>query len=491
MISILKTCASAVVVSALLASCSSNTVTSKDDVKQAKSLVNQVAERPPLGWNSFDAYDSRINEKQFRETVEFMAEHMKGAGWEYAVIDYVWWNPDPGGWNTPDSFERRIGHPNIRLNDDGSLKYPELCTVDQNGRLMPATERFPSAKDGRGFKTLADWVHGKGLKFGIHIMRGIHRHVVDQDMPIIGSSATAKDIAEPWDVCEWNNNMVGVDPTKPGSQEYYNSLFRMYAQWGVDYVKADDMMGRCGAPYYGYHEGEIEMIRKAIDNSGRPMVLSLSCGEAPIGRANHLSENANLWRVSSDFWDKWEHLSHSFELLDKWSPFIKPHHWPDADMIPFGHISLDHRPHGPDRMSKFTLPEHYTLMSLFSIARSPLMIGADLLTTPFDTVKTFFLNEEVLAVNQYSWDNRQVKRTDGDQAIWFARDENSDDRFIALFNLGEEAKSVTFDFELEYLRGNYKVRDLWAQKDLGIFTKSFSAELERHGGGLYRLTKVD
>ncbi|WP_020530120.1 glycoside hydrolase family 27 protein [Flexithrix dorotheae] len=450
---------------------------------EPSTYLNKVADTPPLGWNSFDAYDCRINEAEFKATVDFMAKHMKPLGWEYAVIDYIWWHPDPGNWNTPDNFTRRIGHPNIQFNEDGTLKHPEWVTVDEFGRLLPAVERFPSAKDGQGFKPIADYVHAKGLKFGIHIMRGVHRYVAEKNMPIKGTNIGASQIAEPWDTCKWNNNMFGVDPTKPGAQEYYNSLFELYASWGVDYIKADDMM------FANYHAGEIEMIRKAIDNCGRPMVLSLSCGEAPLSQAKHLAENANMWRISADFWDEWDHLSHSFELLNAWSPWIKKHSWPDADMIPFGKISLQDRPHGEERLSKFTVPEQYTLMSLFAIARSPLMIGTDLISTPKETIETFFLNEEVLQINQASEDNRQVIRVPEEYAIWVAKDQHSEDRYLALFNLSEEKAEVTFDFELEYLRDSYEIKDIWAKKSLGVFENQFAVELPTHGAGLYRLIK--
>ena len=459
----------------------------------ATSLLKHVAATPPMGWNSFDAYDSRITEKEYRATVEFMAEHLKDHGWEYAVIDYIWWNPDPGGYNTKENHIRRYGHAAVRLNEDGSLKYPEAVTMDKYGRLLPAPNRFPSAANGQGFKPLADWVHSKGLKFGIHIMRGIHRHAYFENTQILGADKTAQNIAKVDDHARWLNNMFGVDHRREGAQEYYNSIFKLYAEWGVDYIKADDMMGSCRAPFYGYSAGEIEMMRKGIDNSGRPMVLSLSCGESPIAHANHLRQNANMWRISADFWDEWKDLHRSFELLDKWSPFIGDHTWPDADMIPFGHISLTGRPHGPDRMSMFTKAEHYTLMSLFSIARSPLMIGADLLTTPTDTINTFFKNREVIYINQHSVNNRQVIRLEtkaGGYAVWIAEDPKNGDYFVGLFNLNSNTQSIAFDFDMEDLRGEYQVRDLWSGNNLGKVQFKFAADIEAHGAGLYRLSRV-
>lgn len=349
-----------------------------------------IAKTPPMGWNSFDAYDSRINEDEFRKTVDYMAKNLVQYGWKYAVIDYIWWHPAPGNWQFP---KKRFGHPNIQYTELGKPLHTEDITIDKYGRLLPSVERFPTAANGKGFKPLSDYVHSKGMKFGIHIMRGIHRYATYQNTPILGSSYTAEQIAETGDTCGWCNHMYGVDPTKPGAQEYYDSLFKLYAEWGVDFIKADDTM------YPPFHKGEIAMMHRAIEHCGRPMILSLSCGEAPVSQANFIIKNASMWRISSDFGDDWESLKYNFDLLNVWSPFIGENHFPDADMIPFGHISLNGRPHGPDRMSNFTGPEHYTLMTLCSISRSPLMIGADLLSTPDSTMR-FFTNPEILAVNQ-------------------------------------------------------------------------------------------
>lgn len=437
-----------------------------------------VAPRPPMGWNSFDAYDCRINEAEYRQTVEFMDKNLKKFGWDYAVIDYVWFNHSPGNWNNP---KRRYGHPDIRMTADG--KPLDKLVMDEYGRLMPSEIRFPSAAGGTGFKALADWVHSKGLKFGIHIMRGIPRQAYFENLPIKGTKYHAKDIAEPWDTCNWQNNLYGVDPTKPGAQEYYNSLFELYAAWGVDFIKADDMM------YPMYHKGEIEMMHKAIENSGRPMVLSLSCGEAPIAQAEHLIKNANMWRISADFWDNWESLRRNFDLMNAWAPFTRENHWPDADMLPIGKLALQNRPKGKERLSEFTHDEHYTLMTLWCMARSPLMMGGDLLSTPQETIKTFLQNEEVLSINQSSIDNRQILEF-RNSVVWIATDPKTGDRFVALFNIGEKTQRVEFDMEHEYMRDNYHVRDLWARKDLGVAKRKISADIPAHGARLYRLSKT-
>jgi len=444
--------------------------------------INELAQTPPMGWNSFDAWDCRIDEKTFLETVDFMHQNLLEFGWEYAVMDYIWWHPEPGHWNTHESNIRRVGHPNVRFKEDGTLLNPQNTRIDSYGRLLPSIERFPSAAEGKEFKEIADYVHNKGMKFGMHIMRGIPRTAVANKMPIKGTEYTADQIAEPWDTCRWNNHMFGIDITKPGAQEYYNSIFELYAEWGVDYIKADDVL------FPPFHKGEVLMIKRAIANSGRPMVLSLSPGEAHLGEAEFLKEHANLWRISADFWDEWEHLKRNFFLLDAWSVHSGPGSWPDADMIPFGHISLDDRPHGPDRMSNFTMDEQYTLMNLWCIARSPLMIGSDLLSTP-DSIIALFQNEDLLYVNQNSHNGRQVLH-DGDLVVWIAEDQHSEDYFLAMFNLGDGSKVMTYDLEWEMIRGDYEATDLWTKESWQVKDEILESNLKPHASVIFRLREM-
>ncbi len=364
--------------------------------EQTKSYV---APTPPMGWNSFDAYDCRINEAEFKQIVDFMAENLLEYGWEYAVIDYAWFNDNPGKWGNP---TQRYGHPNVRIGE-GGVPGDSLC-MDEYSRLVPSVERFPSAANGVGFKAIGDYVHSKGMKFGIHIMRGIPRQAYFQKTAIKDApGVTAFDLGEPLDTCRWQNNLFGVNHEVEGAQAYYDSLFEMYAQWGVDFIKADDMM------YPPYHKYEIEMMNKAIQKSGRPMVLSLSCGEAPLSRAEHLKENATMWRISADLWDKWHDLEHAFDLAEEWSSHIGPDNWPDADMIPIGKLALDNRPVGQERMSMLTEAEQQTLMTLWCMQRSPLMIGADLLSTPMDIISKYFQNPEVLQVNQKRLNSEKLR----------------------------------------------------------------------------------
>lgn len=211
-----------------------------------------AAPTPPLGWNSWDCYGAAVTEDEIRGNAEYMAKHLKAFGWSYITVDIQWYEP------YANSSQYRPFVPLV---------------MDGYSRVMPAENRFPSAAGGQGFKPLADYVHSLGLQFGIHIMRGIPRQAVHAATPILGTAATARDIAHTNSICPWNTDMYGVDASKEGAQAYYDSLFELYAEWGVDLVKVDDI---AASKLYDTHQPEIALISKAIERCGRPMVLSLS-----------------------------------------------------------------------------------------------------------------------------------------------------------------------------------------------------------------------
>jgi alpha-galactosidase len=421
--------------------------------------------RPPMGWNSYDCFGAAVNEAEVKGNADIMAAHLKDAGWEYIVIDYCWYYPHVAALNNPPQT------PDFK---------PSL-PLDEYGRLLPAPDRFPSAADGAGFKAIGEYIHGLGLKFGIHVMRGIPREAVAKKMPIKGTEHTADQVANTNSTCRWLNLMYGLDMSRPGAQEYYNSLFDLYASWGVDYVKVDDI----SSPYY---PEEIEAVRKAIDNCGRKIVLSLSPGnETPGEKAEHVKQNANLWRISSDFWDAWPQLKEQFELLHTWEDYIAPGHWPDADMIPIGLLNRRGPGNGNERRSGFTPTEQFTLMTLWCIARSPLMYGGDLMMMR-PTELILLSNKEVLQVNQASLNNLQLFR-DGNKVAWMADVPDSDDRYLAMFNLGDDDQtSIEVKLEDLGIKNQVSIRDLWKQEVIGTFRNEFAIEIEPHGSGLYRVT---
>jgi alpha-galactosidase len=360
------------------------------------------APTPPMGWNSWDCYGPTVVESEVKANADYMAKNLKKYGWNYIVVDIRWYveNDKAGGYNQTDP------------------RY----TLDEYGRCTPALNRFPSAADGKGFKPLADYVHGKGLKFGIHIMRGIPVVAVNKNTPIFGSAAKAQDIYSPEGQCMWLRDMYTIVAGKPGAQEYYNSIFKLYASWGVDFVKADDLSGRTA---------EIEMVRKAIDNCGRPIVISISPGGDRPETADFLKKNVNMWRTSNDFWDSWPQLKNQFTILERWSGLGVPGCYPDGDMLPLGKIGL-RAERGEARWSGFTKDEQYSLMTLFSIFRSPLMFGGDLLSNDEFTL-SLITNKDVLNVNQHSANGKQLFR-EKDLIAWIADEPKTGDKYLALFN---------------------------------------------------------
>ena len=413
-----------------------------------------------MGWNSWDCFGTTVTEKQIKQQSDFMAAKLKCHGWDYMVVDIQWYQPTASGHDYMEGAK---------------------LAMDGFSRLVPAPEKFPSAKGGKGFKPLADYVHSKGLKFGIHMMRGIPRQAVARNTLIKGSSVTAADIANTDSVCKWNPDMYGVDMSKPGAQEYYDSLYELYASWGVDYVKIDDI----SRPYDLVQKAEIEAIRKAIDKTGRPIVFSLSPGATPLSAGPHVNQHANLWRISDDFWDAWPQLLSQFKRLHDWTPHRITGGWPDADMLPLGIIKFD-KPTG------FNPAEQVTVMTLWSIARSPLMHGGDMTRTD-DFTLSLLTNDEVLAVNQYSENNRQLFRTADGLVAWVADVPESKDKYLAVFNTrdGSESASIPVSLESIGLSGPVKVRDLWSGKTYNPVQREFAADVPPHGARLFRLMATD
>ena len=415
------------------------------------------APTPPMGWNSWDCFGPTVVEDEVKANADYMARHLKKYGWKYIVVDIRWFveNDKAGGYNQTDP------------------RY----VLDDYGRFTPALNRFPSAADGNGFKPLADYVHSKGLKFGIHIMRGIPVVAVQKNTPIFGSSAKAQDIYTKENQCRWLRDMYTIVAGRDGAQQYYNSIFQLYASWGIDFIKVDDLSGRLE---------EIALIRKAIDSCGRPIVLSISPSGNKIEAAEFLRNNANMWRTTDDFWDRWQDLKDEFEVCNRWTSYRGNGYYPDADMLPLGRIGI-RAERGQPRMSLFTKDEQYTLMTLFAIFRSPLMFGGNLPDNDEFTLSSI-TNKEVLKVNQNSINNRQLFR-ENDLIAWTADDPKTGDKYLALFNTSDTpgVVEISVKFEQLGLKGTHVVKDLWTGEKLGKFTETFSRSVNMHGAGLYRI----
>lgn len=432
-------------------------------------MHKKLAKTPPLGWNSWDCFGAAVTEAQLKENADYMAKRLKQYGWEYIVCDIQWYEP------------------NARDNDYNN--FTEL-NMDKYGRLIPAENRFPDSAEGRGFKPIADYCHSLGLKFGIHIMRGIPRQAVHQNLPIKNSEYTARQAAHHFSVCSWNTDMYGMKSCQ-AAQDYYNSVFELYASWGVDFIKCDDIcvteFRKWDNPYFADYE--IEMIRKAIDNCGRDMVLSLSPGPADIKNARHLAKNANMWRMTGDFWDSWDKLYDMFDKCFLWQDKVKAGNFPDCDMLPLGRLSKNGICHGDqNRITQFTRSEQITMMSLWGIFRSPLMMGGNMPENDEWTL-SLLTNEEYLKMHRTSYGahqhSRREKNGKGD-VIWVSNGRGC--KYAALFNTRDTDHNVRLELrEILMPDKEYTVYDIWNKKIVGIFKNKFTANIQSHGAGLYKI----
>lgn len=432
----------------------------------------KLAPTPPMGWNSWDAYGFTISEQQFKANAEQLAA-IKRFGWNNAVIDEGWYMANPLGADLAERGYRYDGY----------------------GRLVPDPVRFPSASSGNGLKALADWTHQQGLKFGIHIVRGIPKAAVDAELPIEGSQFHAEDAADKSATCPWDDANYGVADNAAG-QAYYDSLMRQYARWGVDFIKVDCIVD------HPYRPTEIRQIARAIRQSGRPMVLSLSPGPTNIAHSAEVKRYAQMWRIMDDLWDGWTFahadpksefptgIFNAFGRLAQWNAFVTPGSWPDADMLPFGSL-YPHPGWGDPRQSRLTEAETRTALSLWAIARSPMILGGNLTEAPA-FLKAILTNKEVIALDQENRVSRPLVNVRGappDIRIWTSARRNRNPDTVAIFNVGEVPVQVDLPWSAIGLgAGRLAARDLWTGARFGL-TDGAELSIVPHGVELLRLCR--
>lgn len=427
------------------------------------------AKTPPMGWNSWDCFGAAVTEDELLANADYMAKHLKDYGWQYVVCDIQWYEP------------------NAKDNDYNNFTELEM---DEYGRLIPAVNRFPSAKNGAGFKPIADYIHSLGLKFGIHIMRGIPRQAVAKNCKILNSDKTCRQVAHHFSVCSWNTDMYGMYNCD-GAQAYYDSIISMYADWGVDFIKCDDIavteFRKWDNPYTADYE--IEMLRKAIDKSGREIVLSLSPGPAMRSVSDHLCANANMWRLTGDFWDHWEPLHAMFDKCKEWEGVPSMGNYPDCDMLPLGRLSKNGTCHGPkDRMTQFTQDEQYTLMSLWGIFGSPLMMGGNMPENDDFTLK-LMTNAEYVDMHQHSYGAKQLCREEKNgkgKIVWVANGKAC--KYLAVFNTDTKKRNIKLSLD-DFLMPDtyYDIYDIWSGEAVGKKKNSLTLSVNPHG---VRLLKI-
>lgn len=439
--------------------------------------------RPPMGWNSWDSYGTTLTEDELLANARFMAEHLKNAGWDTLVIDIDWYDPTA----------RAHGY-----NDNAPL------ILDEYGRQLPDPVRFPSAAGGKGFGPLAAAVHELGLKLGMHMMRGIPRIAVDKNLPVYGTNYTAKDVADLDHVCKWNPDNYGLNQSHPGAQAWYDAQLDLFASWGLDFLKVDDMQ----TPF---HSDEIAAYHRAIAKAeakyGRSIDLSLSPGGwVATSYVDFLRENAQMWRISDDLWDRWEDIYQQFARLARWAPFQTTGHWADADMVPFGHIGL-RAERGDDRQSRLTLDEQKTLLALWCMGRSPLMVGGDLPASNSDAI-ALLQNPALREVLAGSTNNRETVRERifgkwwdestyrGEFIVWSAdaadwadgtRSAHHGGHYAALFWTGSDTYEIGRNIQLQSIVGLDARNDDWTLADLYADAPGEPADVRLEGVGADRV----
>ena len=437
------------------------------------SPAQNTAPTPPMGWNSWDAYGLTIGEADFRANTKVLAG-LQQYGWQYSVIDEGWYMENPFGAHLAER------------------KY----LLDGNGILIPVPSRFPSSVEGAGFKPLATWVHAQGLKFGIHIVRGIPRQAVKDNLPIAGSNFHAVDAADLNSPCGWDDGNWGV-ADNPAGQAYYDSMLKLYAGWGLDYIKVDCISD------HPYRPTEIRQIAAAIKKTGRPIVLSLSPGPTALEHGGEVAEYAQMWRITNDHWDAWSYprkagddeypfgLRDEFDRLAKWFSYARPGNWPDADMLPEGWLG-PHPGMGEPRQSRLTHDEQQTEFTLWAIARSPLIMGANL-TKLDDFTRSLMSNQTLLFMNQNVTYSHPVDMGQGyeNARVWRATINAPGARqygeYVALFNLDDKPATLHATWKQLGIDGaKHTVQSAFGDS-AAKESKEITVTLPAHGSQLYEV----
>lgn len=406
------------------------------------------APAPPMGWNSFDSYGVYLHEKAALANLEAMAEKLKPYGYEYFVVDNGWFGEyklTPGTHYAAEKHASRIN-------------------INEYGYPQPSKVYFPN-----GLAPLIKRCHELGLKFGVHLMRGIPRQAVEQNLPIEGTPHHARDIADtrPKNQCRWCPYNYAVDMTKPGAQAWYDGLIRHLAAQGVDFIKYDDIV-----PW----PAEVEAVAKAIAKVDRPIMLSLSPGRTVDPAAINSFRMANMLRVTSDIWDEQSDIDLCFAAWRKWTGHERPDFWIDMDMIPFGELQIMTPPKsasvardaasvalsgkGTRRWSQLSPAQMETFITLRALSASPLMMGGDLVSLDAFSLK-LITDSDVIACNQNGIMGRLVTDTDGIE-VWFTPEKDNPARgWLGAFNRTPRARDIALTPQLLGLKTDAKVTDIW------------------------------
>jgi alpha-galactosidase len=455
----------------LMSSCTTSLKADESNVN-ANNSVKNLAPKPPLGWNSFDSYGVYLHHEAAMENLKAMSKLLQPHGYEYFVID--------GGWYGEFKLAEGTLYP--------LEKHAETVNMNEFAIYQPSKVYF-----GQGFKPIVDLGHELGLKMGLHLMRGISRKAVEQNLPIKNSKYRAADIANKNSTCAWNQHNYGVDMSKPGAQDFYDSVYAQVAEWGFDFVKVDDLNA--------YPE-EIIAIADAIEKSGRPMVFSLSPGGPVYMPDLPYYKRAHMLRNSVDIWDRKADIDKGFFSWKRFQGIGHAGFWPDLDMIPFGKLQLMSPAKysdgekdvalaglGNTRQSNFTPAQMRTFITMRALAASPLFMGGDLLTLDEYSLK-LITDPDMLACNQNGEVGFNVYEKDGIE-VWLTHEKDKPGSgWLGIFNRNDNAKSVKLSREdlglKKYIVGYklianelpFKMKDVWKAKTFEFTEPVFAENLE-------------
>jgi alpha-galactosidase len=396
----------------------------------ANAEPGPIAPKPPLGWNSFDSYGVYLHEKAAMENLEAMAKHLEPYGYEYFVIDNGWFGEYKLKPGTLYPLEKHAG--DVNLNEYGHVIASKTYFAD-------------------GLKPIIDRCHELGLKFGLHMMRGIPRKAYDMNVTIKGTSYKARDIADtvPDYNCTWCAYNYGVDMSKPGAQQWYDGLIQHLADMGVDMIKYDDIV-----PY----PAEVEAVANAIKKTGKPILLSLSPGGDVPPDAIKSFQMANMLRVTKDVWDHAHYIDDCFDAWKKWTGKESANFWIDMDMIPFGQLlmmsprkemqeegdknAVRLAGNGYRRWQQYSQDQMFTFITLRALSASPLMVGGDLPTMDGFSLR-LLTDPDMLACNQNGVMGKLVSENDGIE-VWKTPEKGGENKgWVGVFNRTNRLKTIT------------------------------------------------
>ena len=433
------------------------------------------APTPPMGWDSFGAYGFSIDEAQFRANAAVLAG-IQQFGWKYAILAPGWYMGNPAG--------RSLAERKFQLNAAGVP--------------VPDPVRFPSSTGGVGLRPLGNWLHQQGLKFGLHVVSGIPRDAVRANLPVAGTGFHAAEAADTSATCPGDDSTYGVADNAAG-QAFLNSMFRLYAGWGVDLVRVDCIGGE------PYNSTAIKQIAHAIQSSGRPIVLSLSSGAAPLDRAAEIQESAQLWQIVPAHTDVWEAAPGSapgslagvrpaFDLFPKWFTYSGPDAWPDAGMLTGGWLEPNPA-NGKARQSGLSADEERSELAFWAIVRSPLILGANL-TRLDDTTRALVSNQDLLFMNQSVTYSRPLDTAAFGAGldkvrVWRATFESAGVRgyaeYYGFFNLDDRPATIHATWsQLGLDNAKHSGQNLWDDSSTKL-AKDLTVTLPAHGSAIFKV----